>query len=67
LINALDNEKISFASKQSKKEKEFRDFYETANKCYEKKTYLEYYNCNKEGYKKYNDYVQKYNEINESE
>jgi hypothetical protein len=48
LINSLNNEKISFASIQSKKEKEFKDFYEAASKCYEKKTYLEYYNCNKE-------------------
>jgi hypothetical protein len=48
LINSLDNEKISFSSKQSKKEKEFRDFYEAANKCYERKSYLEFVNCNKE-------------------
>ncbi|MFA5917053.1 MAG: serine protease [Candidatus Gracilibacteria bacterium] len=67
LINSLNNEKISFASIQSKKEKEFKDFYEAASKCYEKKTYLEYYNCNKEGYTKYNNYTKKYNEINENE
>ncbi len=67
LINALDNEKISFASKQTKKEKEFRDFYDAANKCYEKKTYLEYYNCNKAWYTNYNNYTKKYNEINENE
>lgn len=67
LINSLNNEKISFASIQSKKEKEFKDFYEAASKCYEKKTYLEYYNCNKEWYTKYNNYTKKYNEINENE
>lgn len=67
LVNILDNEKISFTSKQSEKEKEFWDFLKIINKCYEKKTYLEYYNCNKELYIKYNNYTKKYSEINENE
>ena len=67
LINSLDNEKISFASKQSKKEKDYRDIYDEASKCYEKKSYLEFVNCNKQWFINYNNYTKKYNELNENE
>lgn len=66
LVNKLDNEKISFSSKESKKAKEFRDLYNIYN-CSEKKSYVDFINCNKEYKNKYAELKNKYSEINEDD
>lgn len=62
LIDNSDNRKISFSSKQSARDKEFNNLYKIY-KCYEKKTYQEYYNCNNIYEKKYRELQIKYKEI----
>lgn len=66
LVNVLGNEKVSFTSKQSKKEKEFDDLYKAYN-CSEKKSYVDFLNCNKEYKTKYSELKTKYSEINEND
>lgn len=66
LVNKLDNEKVSFSSLESKKEKEFSDLYKTY-KCSEKFSYIDFVNCNKEYEVKYGELKTKYNEIDEND
>jgi hypothetical protein len=60
--NLYITEKISFSSKQTESSKEF-EILNKIYKCSEKKTYLEFYNCNKEYYIKYKELQVKYKEI----
>jgi len=55
-------EKVSFSSKQTKLSKEEEELAKKY-KCIEKKTYLEFYNCNKEYGSKYEEIQIKYKEI----
>ncbi len=66
LVNDLDNEKVSFSSEQSKKEKEFNILYKNY-KCNERSSYIDFINCNKEYEVKYGELKAKYNEINEND
>ncbi len=66
LVNKLDNEKLSFSSKQTKKEKEFDDLYK-AYSCSKKDSYINFVNCNKEYEIKYSELKAKYNELNEND
>lgn len=66
LVNKLDNEKISFSSRESKKEKEFNNLYRTYN-CSERKSYMEFVTCNKQYEMKYGELKTKYSELNEND
>ena len=66
LVNKLDNEKVSFSSLESKKEKEFDDLVK-AYKCSEKNSYVDFISCNKAYKAKYSELKAKYSEINEND
>lgn len=67
LVDTYDNEKISFSSKETAQQKEYRNIFELSYKCYDKKNFSEFIACNKSMINMYNDYTKKYNEINENE